>query len=641
MKVAAVLILLAPCPWVFGQAEPILLADAAPGADSFYPYWGVRRLGDGVQGVIGNLTQDEPLVYFERLDGFGYPTGDLWRTDGTQEGTFRVWQGRDRYLRRVAEVETSMYFLESNGELSRLWFTSGTRDGARLLSTFQEPPWEVVSLVGQIESSIFFRNGPELWFTSGTPESTQPLGVTLGSSFPPLVVDGKIYFPGVDPAHGTELWVSNGTPGGTHIVIELAAGPEDTALGFLSPFGGQLIFVTWGGTGMAQLWTTDGDLTRSVDGLPAGGLHFIGATDDYVLLRHFPVSGGCSVWVTDLTGPGTRPISHPTMDCHGTVYELGDQFVTFHQLELPGGERVLQVWAMNNEEAVLLNESIGFVWTQHFPAVDGKHFYIVGEADPGVIRVGALWVTDGTPDGTRLVHESVPWCSPVCLEAVGLRGSLVFTALDAAGVRHLWISDGRPAGTLRLDARPEHNAILGVSGDRAYFWAEGGLWSTDATASGTELYHSFSEVRIVNNPVESDGSTSATPTLWPEKGLFLFSGDDGIHGAEPWALPLLDQPRRPFHRGDPNSSGTTDISDGVDIFGFLFLGSPAPTCRESADINNNGAIDISDGMSLLNWLFIGGSEPAAPGPTIAPCGVDPDLPGSPGDLGCEAYDRCN
>jgi hypothetical protein len=95
-----------------------------------------------------------------------------------------------------------------------------------------------------------------------------------------------------------------------------------------------------------------------------------------------------------------------------------------------------------------------------------------------------------------------------------------------------------------------------------------------------------------------------------------------------------------FHRGDPNSSGTTDISDGVDIFGFLFLGAATPACRESADFNNNGEIDISDGISLLNWLFLGGPEPAAPGPATAPCGVDPDVPGSPGDLGCEAYGHC-
>ncbi|MBI4601998.1 MAG: hypothetical protein HY721_08560 [Planctomycetes bacterium] len=97
-----------------------------------------------------------------------------------------------------------------------------------------------------------------------------------------------------------------------------------------------------------------------------------------------------------------------------------------------------------------------------------------------------------------------------------------------------------------------------------------------------------------------------------------------------------------FHRGDPNDSGTVDISDGVTIFGFLFLGNPgALSCNESADANNDGKVDISDGIYLLSWLFTGGPPPAAPGPTGLPCGLDPDPPGSPEDLGCGGYAHCS
>ncbi len=95
-----------------------------------------------------------------------------------------------------------------------------------------------------------------------------------------------------------------------------------------------------------------------------------------------------------------------------------------------------------------------------------------------------------------------------------------------------------------------------------------------------------------------------------------------------------------FHRGDPNSSGATDISDGIAIFGYLFLGNAAPGCLEAADADNNGSIDISDGISLLNFLFLGGPPPAVPSPPPAPCGLDPDSPGSAGDLGCETFENC-
>ena len=104
---------------------------------------------------------------------------------------------------------------------------------------------------------------------------------------------------------------------------------------------------------------------------------------------------------------------------------------------------------------------------------------------------------------------------------------------------------------------------------------------------------------------------------------------------------VVVDPRVKFHRGDPNSSGTIDISDGVNIFGFLFLGKPATLpCKESADSNNDGKIDISDGVYILNWLFAGGPPPVPPGPTSLPCGFDTDPPGSPGDIGCESYTEC-
>jgi hypothetical protein len=102
-----------------------------------------------------------------------------------------------------------------------------------------------------------------------------------------------------------------------------------------------------------------------------------------------------------------------------------------------------------------------------------------------------------------------------------------------------------------------------------------------------------------------------------------------------------DPALRIFHRGDPNLSGDTDLSDAVTILGFLFQGNPSSlSCSESADVQNDGQIDLSDAVYLLGWLFVGGPAPPAPGPTTSICGFDSDLPGSPGDLGCESYSAC-
>ncbi|MBI4602844.1 MAG: VCBS repeat-containing protein [Planctomycetes bacterium] len=96
-----------------------------------------------------------------------------------------------------------------------------------------------------------------------------------------------------------------------------------------------------------------------------------------------------------------------------------------------------------------------------------------------------------------------------------------------------------------------------------------------------------------------------------------------------------------FHRGDPSSDGELNITDAIQILGYLFLGSQAPLCLESADWDDDGSVDISDPIALLRYNFAGGPPPAPPGaPATGPCDVDPDPPGSPGDLGCAAYDGC-
>lgn len=95
-----------------------------------------------------------------------------------------------------------------------------------------------------------------------------------------------------------------------------------------------------------------------------------------------------------------------------------------------------------------------------------------------------------------------------------------------------------------------------------------------------------------------------------------------------------------FHRGDPNHDGRIDLSDGISIFNFLFLGGPGPTCREAADANNDGGVNITDGIFILNYLFVGGPTPPPPGPPGEPCGPDPDPQGGARDLGCDLYDKC-
>jgi hypothetical protein len=86
-----------------------------------------------------------------------------------------------------------------------------------------------------------------------------------------------------------------------------------------------------------------------------------------------------------------------------------------------------------------------------------------------------------------------------------------------------------------------------------------------------------------------------------------------------------------FVRSDANANGAIDLSDGIFLFNFLFLGGPAPPCRDAADTNAQGDLNITSGVFLLNFLFLGGPPPPPP---------FPDCETAAENLGCDSYPPC-
>ncbi|MCZ6792283.1 MAG: hypothetical protein O7J95_01565, partial [Planctomycetota bacterium] len=84
-----------------------------------------------------------------------------------------------------------------------------------------------------------------------------------------------------------------------------------------------------------------------------------------------------------------------------------------------------------------------------------------------------------------------------------------------------------------------------------------------------------------------------------------------------------------FVRGDADSNSSINLTDGIVVLNFLFLGAPAPICLDAADTDDDGGErpSLTDAVIIFAWLFSGGPAPRAPGPT-APgypaenCGLD-------------------
>ncbi len=120
----------------------------------------------------------------------------------------------------------------------------------------------------------------------------------------------------------------------------------------------------------------------------------------------------------------------------------------------------------------------------------------------------------------------------------------------------------------------------------------------------------------------------------PSRGTNV--GDIGVWGcaAACEMVCLSAPPEIEFLRGDANLDGTIDISDGITILGYLFLGDPPEAvCAKTMDADDNSFLEITDAIYLLRYEFAGGPPPPAP---FLTCGSDP----TPDPLPCNVYVHC-
>jgi hypothetical protein len=109
-------------------------------------------------------------------------------------------------------------------------------------------------------------------------------------------------------------------------------------------------------------------------------------------------------------------------------------------------------------------------------------------------------------------------------------------------------------------------------------------------------------------------------TAWPDKDVFIARGRGNGSFETPRRIPFTTNP-------------ATVVSADLDGNGVLDLAALLVD-------GNDSEIAITDGILVLGFLFTGSGTIAPPGPAGESCGRDPDVPGSPGDLGCDAYAPC-
>jgi len=413
------------------------------------------------------IWQTERFIYFDGMDATT-KTRSIWRTDGTLEGTVKLADDLRFGIRSQVLEDRGLFLFVAGAPAAdyshidwELWVTDGTAEGTRHIRDYVQEPNSRSSLIVEAGGDGYFLDEDPaapgaigLWHTDGTAAGTERVFSAPGLDFQRLwSTDHGLFLLARDKADSsTSFWFSNGSPAGTHEVKELG-----------TPFG------------LAEPAQPLGDVL----GHPAWTL--------------FTESVSPSVWVSDGTAAGT--------------------------------ERILEL-ALNSFQRPDIGASIvPYRGLGYFIADDGGH----GRT---------LWKTDGTPGGTEVAIPTGP-------ENPGFRQTAFFPLKDLLFVERSdlslgaepWVSDGTASGTHLLgDLCPGACSSSPVNFAEvpggAIFLAEGAdsghqLWATDLTALGT---------RRITHPITFSGGIETSPPslLWNDTMLFV--GNTSLWGKELYSM---------------------------------------------------------------------------------------------------------
>lgn len=465
---------------------------------------------------------------------------ELWKSDGTPDGTEKVRGGISNYADSLPGLNTIngiAYFTVQQNEGGEqvaggdyeLWRSDGTEAGTQLvikLGTWSTEGQNISTIIDAgggsiliaLETSVFSSTTARFWTSDGTGAGTAAVGPEFQADFTSAIGDvinlnGKWIFNGVDkqpdsnrPRFG--IW-SNDDQGSIDIVREFAG---DEFEGIPGPYS----------------------LVKAGD-----RIYFSGDDGDT----------GFELWATDGTADGTAlvkdidPTSEPFNPIQGSV-------------------------------------------PRDLTAVDSVVYFTADNGSSG----RELWKSNGTADGTTMVLDMTPGGgSTSFIDLVDVEGQLFFTVGKGADGEELWTTDGTDAGTHKLTSTGNFFENLTAVDELLFFTLDdpdfgNELWVSDGTADGTGLAADI-----------NDGAADSNPqSLFAFGGGLFFVADDGQEGDELWSLSTSTTSSVPdtLLPGDVNGNGIVDFADFLVIAqGF---GSDVTGGISDGDVDEDGKIGFSD-----------------------------------------------
>jgi len=518
-------------------------------------------------GVYNNI------LYFRATNGTN--GSELWRSDGTEVGTYMV---KDIYTGASNSVASNftvynniLYFRATNGTNGyELWRSDGTTAGTYIVkdigagTTDSNPNYLTVSNNIFYFKATYETSGTELWRSDGTDAGTYMVkNINPGSASPLFSrfqnYNNILYFGATDGTNGSELWRSDGTDAGTYMVKDIQAGSVSSYPVNLTVYNNILYFKATDGINGEELWRSDGTdagtyMVKDIN--PGSGHSSPQNLTVYNNILYFQANDGMNgieLWRSDGTEVGTYMVKDISPEA-------------------------------TNSSPSYLTVSNNILYFQAYTVANGLE----------------LWRSDGTEVGTYMVKDINPEAtnsSPSYL--IDYNNILYFRASDAtSGANRLWRSDGTAIGTYVVDDYFTMNDQIAVYDNKLFL-------SITASEIGSELGYYESTVDGVCGsahgqsfyapPAENLCSSGKPSSVTVNALTFTWDcvGDTTANCS-------ANQLTRPFVcgiYGDADASGFINYYDAIYAFNNWET-LPA----ERGDLSGNGTVGFGDVTNLMNYV---------------------------------------
>lgn len=436
----------------------------------------VENLGGGANAQITGIG--ETLFLTGQTDETGL---ELWTSDGTAIGTGllkdigiapggsianNIIPANDS-ISPFATALGRLFFAANDGVHGiELWKTDGTEQGTTMVKDINPSEFlgvysdEMINFGGQVLFSADDGvHGYELWRSDGSENGTamvKDIHSRPGESgFPTGLTElnGVLYFAASSHANGDELWRSDGTSAGTVLVKDITPGVLGSFPNSLRVAGDRLFFIADDGINGQALWRSDGTaagtvMVKDVHPVNQEDFYFELVSSGNLIYFRADAGDGHKLWRSNGTAAGTIPIRSLTTaasiftsalltDVDGTLFFFDDD----------------ELWKSDGTaQGTTLVKDLNFLPVPRSSpdtttSSDGLLYFMAAANQL------ALWRSDGTEAGTVAIKQfdlAPSNRATTRAQIIGQAGGALFLSVTSEDGSQLWRSHGTNETTVAV-----------------------------------------------------------------------------------------------------------------------------------------------------------------------------------------------